>query len=137
MANKRRKRAAILNLPCPHCDRRLWRLGSQKHFLFYQGAAEITQFLGMTRKKATLLATQGIYVDRQSWLEEFMCGEDGRMWLLLQSIEGQVTSKLAQDRDWKRTAGTIDPTVPNASVSEFTYRMSRQTDGQLRRFYNL
>ena len=137
MPNKRRNRSAIVTFLCPYCERRLWRLGSQKHHLFYQGAQEIAQQRGLSQKKAALLATQGVYVDRSAWLEEFMCGEDGMMWMYIkQSPEGNINSRLAEEHDWQRTSGTLDPNTPNASVSEFTYKMSRQTSQQLRRFYN-
>lgn len=117
---------------CPECDRRLWRLGSPKHFLFYSGATEIKQNTHLTHKKAALLATQGSYVDRNTWIEEFFCGEDGRMWLVIHADpEGVCTTKVAQDHDWKRSTGTIDPDMPNSSVSEFTYRMSRGASPRL------
>jgi len=138
MPNKRRNRGATPNFPCPYCEKRLWRLGSERHFLFYETAKEISTYVGLTHKKSALVASQGIYVDKRSWLEEFLCGEDGRFWLLVQTTdEGTLKFKVAQDADWKRTVGTINPNVPNASVGQFTYRMSRQSDTQLRGYYNV
>lgn len=127
MPNKRRKRAHIQKFSCPYCESRLWRLGGQKHFLYYSNVSEMLRNLDITRKRATLLATQGIYIDRHTWLEEFFCGEHGKMWLRLhKDEEGALSSKLASDEDWRSSTGTLDPNVPNPSVSEFTYRMSRR-----------
>jgi hypothetical protein len=115
----------------------LFRLGSTKHFLFYKNAEEISNNIGLHIKKAKLLASQGLFTDRSSWLEEFFCSQHGNLWLVIQTnAKGYLTTRFAEANDWKKTTGTIDPTIANPSVSEFTYRMSRQTHGQLRRFYN-
>lgn len=137
MPNKRRGRSTKIKFLCPHCQSCLFRLGSKKHFLFYSSAEEISSYLSMPKKKAVILASQGVFTDRTSWLEEFFCTQHGTLWLVIQSnLEGAFTSRAAEESDWKKTTGTIDPALPNPSVSEFTYRMSRQTHGQLRRFYN-
>ncbi|WP_218081554.1 hypothetical protein [Anthocerotibacter panamensis] len=102
-------------------------MGSPKHFLFYNGANEIAQNTTITRKKATLLATQGTYVDSNCWIEKFFCGNDGDLWILIrQFTDGTTSIALAQREDWKRTTQTTNPDVPNPSVSEFTYYMSRR-----------
>ncbi len=67
-------------------------------------------------------------VDRASWLEEFFCEQDGKMWLhLTKQEEGNIVMKIANEHHWKRSTRMIDPTKPNPSVSEFTYRMSRKS----------
>lgn len=66
---------------CPYCDRRLWILGSSKRLLLYLNAAQIQQNLNISRKIEVSLATKGACVDENSWLEEFFCGEDGKLWL--------------------------------------------------------
>jgi hypothetical protein len=136
MANKRSKRAHIQKFHCPYCEGRLWRLGGPRHFLYYSNAAEILKNLDVTRKRATLIATQGAYIDRLTWIEEFFCGDHGKLWLRLhQKEEGLISFKLASDEDWKSSTGTIDPNAPNPSVSEFTYRMSRR-QGNYTRYYS-
>jgi hypothetical protein len=132
MSNKRSKRAHIQKFHCPYCESRLWRLGGQRHFLYYSNATEILQNLDVTRKRATLIATQGAYIDRLKWIEEFFCGEHGKLWLRLHQKEEGLISKLASDEDWKSSTGTIDPNAPNPSVSEFTYRMSRRQSNYTR-----
>jgi len=129
MANQRSRRNKTAQFFCPHCERRLWRVGTGKHYLFFQGAEEIQQQFGLNKKKASLLAQQNfVQVDRGAWIEEFFCEVDGKMWLQLSKDEtGKIISKLADRKHWKQSTRTIDPTKPNPSVSEFTYRMSRKS----------
>ena len=135
MPNKRSKRAHMQKFHCPYCESRLWRLGGPRHFLYYSNASEILKNLDITPKRASLLATQGAYIDRLTWIEEFFCEEHGKLWLRLrQNEEGLISSKLANDGDWGSSTGTIDPNTPNPSVSEFTYRMSRR-QGNYKRYY--
>lgn len=126
MANKRKSRQTP-KFNCPHCQQRLWRLGSLKYHLFYQELSEIRKHLGLTRKNASFWAAQNKgYIDNNCWLEEFFCEEDGKMWLRVsQKADGTLVSCPATRNDWNRTFYTIDPDCPNPSVSEFTYRMSR------------
>jgi hypothetical protein len=128
MANKRSKRKKIKHFLCPLCENRLWRLGSPKYHIFYKNAGEIRKNLKISAKKASFLAAQNsAYVDPSSWIEEFFCTEHGKMWLLLaRQSDENILYRLAKREDWERTNKTIDPTTPNPSVSEFTYRMSRQ-----------
>jgi hypothetical protein len=50
------------------------------------------------------------------------------MWLhLTKQEEGNIVMKIANEHHWKRSTRMIDPTKPNPSVSEFTYRMSRKS----------
>jgi hypothetical protein len=59
------------------------------------------------------------------------------MWMKLKKAENEVLeAKLASQHDWKRSTKTPNPDQPNPSVSEFTLRMSRRTNGQaFQRFY--
>ncbi len=129
MANKRSKRNQSAKFYCPYCGDRLWRLGTGKHHLYFQGISEIQQQFNLTRKKASLLAGQNpVQTDRATWLEEFMCRSDGKFWLYLsKQKDGSFVTKIADDSHWKRSSKTIDPNHPNPSVSEFTYRMSRKS----------
>ncbi len=126
MPSKRSKRN-VQRFNCPHCERRLWRLGSPKHFLYYLQPAEIQQNVNISRKNAVFLANKGVYVDSNSWIEEFLCGDDGKLWLKVnRKSGGTLVTTLASSKDWLQTTRTILPDTPNPSVGEFTYRMSRQ-----------
>lgn len=128
MPGKRSKRKNVRLFYCPYCERRLWRLGSPKHFLFYLEAAEIRQNVSISRKNAVFLANKGAYVDGNSWIEEFFCGEDGKLWMkVTRKTDGTLVTTLATSKDWQQTTGTIIPDTPNPSVGEFTYRMSRRS----------
>lgn len=126
MPGKRKNRSQVKHFVCPWCKSRLWRVGSVKHYIFYQGASEIKQNLSVSRKKATFLASKGDYIDKQKWIEEFFCTEDGKIWLSIKKQEnGNIKTSIPTMHDWKRTLGTINPTLPNPSVSEYSYKMSR------------
>lgn len=134
MSNKRKKRRDIQPFYCPFCQDRLWRNGGTKYHLYYQGKNEIQQKLNITSKKASFIATRNpVYVDSNVWLEEFFCdAEQQKVWLRVDKlIEGQLKYQLATENDWKRSVRTPHPDLPNSTVSEFTYRMSRQTGGTL------
>ena len=127
MPNKRSKRSKTKKFFCPHCEQRLWRSGHTKHYLYYQNAAEIKRNTGMTLKKAKLLSLQNAtYLDANKWIEAFCCPDHGMTWLLI-SVRGHDYSyRLATRQDWSQTNKTIDPSLSNPSVSEFTLRMSRK-----------
>ncbi|AFY76788.1 hypothetical protein Ple7327_1401 [Pleurocapsa sp. PCC 7327] len=133
MSNKRKKRSQIQKFYCPCCQQRLWRLGGQKYYLFYQDISELKKNLGITRKKASFLATQNsAYVDRNAWLEEFFCEEHGTIWMRLsRQADGTLAAIPAKRSDWQSTTRTINPEIPNPSVSEFSYHMSRRASTQL------
>ncbi|WP_218081336.1 hypothetical protein [Anthocerotibacter panamensis] len=133
--NRRRKRVLTY---CPTCDERLWRVNSERHYLFASGHQQVQELAGITRKKALLLTCQRpTFVDRRSWLEEFFCATHGHIWLLLkQGEDGYVTATIPDPHVWEQTTGTIDPRKPNPSVSEYTFRASRRASCSLaHRFY--
>lgn len=132
MPGKRSNRKNVHHFRCPHCDSRLWRSGSPKHFLYYTGAVEIQQHVNMPRQSAVLLAAKGVYVDRNCWIEDFTCGQHGKMWMkITKKTDGSLIAVLATSRDWQRTTHTIQPETPNPSVGEYTYKMSRQASTKL------
>lgn len=132
MPGKRSSRKNIQRFYCPYCDRRLWRQGSPKHFLFYLEASEIQKNVNMPRKSAEILANKGAYVDTNSWVEEFFCGEHGKLWMkVTKKDDGRLIATIATDKDWQQTTRTILPDARNPSVSEFSYRMSRQLGRRL------
>jgi hypothetical protein len=133
MSNKRRGRNQTQKYYCPHCQRRLWRVGGPKYYLFYDGKLEMQQGLKLSHKTASFLAAQSsTLLDRDIWLEEFFCEEDGKIWMHLSRAScGKLNAKPATREHWKRTTKTPDPERPSSTVSEFTYYMSRQTSPNL------
>jgi len=126
MPNKRSRYKKTLKVYCPYCGERLWRFGSEKHRVFYEGADSIKKNLGVSSKKAKFIAMRGPYVDCSSWLEEFFCYQDSKVWMLVSKREdGSHKAILAQPHHWKQGSKLIDPDHPNPSVSEYTYRASR------------
>ena len=128
MPNKRSRKYKKPKFYCPDCQRRLWRTGSPKHYIYYQEISDIQKNLNISRKKASFLKTQNTtYLDRSSWIEDFFCEQHGKMWLKIScKAERPMEVSLASEDDWKNTTGTINPNFPNPSVSEFTYFMSRK-----------
>jgi hypothetical protein len=129
MSKKRSNRSKTPKFYCPYCDRRLWRQGTGKHSLYFQGVAEVQSQFNLTKKKASMLVGQNsVQVDRSTWLEEFFCEVDGKMWLKVsKDLDGRMITAVAEEKHWKQSTRTIDPNKPNPSVSEFTYRMSRKS----------
>lgn len=127
MPNKRSSRKKVQKFFCPHCDRRLWRLNSQKYRLFYTEVSDLKERLKFSHKKASLLAAQlGAFIDSNSWIENFFCEEHGQMWLRISKQNNEkLDGVLATREDWKYTTGTVDPNSHNPSVSEYSYLMSR------------
>lgn len=132
MPNKRSRRSKIHHFSCPYCQQRLWRVNSPKHYLFYRNIAEVRQNLHLTKKKASFLIEHySVFTDRDRWIEEFFCPEDGKMWLLIsRQKDGSLAQTLATAKHWQQTGKTINPQAPNPSVSEYTYRMSRSSIAQ-------
>ncbi|MGF1542070.1 MAG: hypothetical protein ACFCU5_16765 [Pleurocapsa sp.] len=134
MPNKRSRRGKVHHFPCPYCQQRLWRVGADKYYLFYQDIADIRENLQLTKKKASLLQGQyPVFVDKNRWIEEFFCPEDGKLWLLIsRQADGSLTQTLATEKDWQKTSKTINPHTLNPSISEYSYRMSRSSQSQNR-----
>lgn len=127
MPNKRSKRKKTRKFYCPYCEQRLWRTGHTKHHLYYTDAEEIRRNTGIAAKKAKLLSLQtATYLDANKWIESFCCPEHGTMWFLIAVKEDTYDYRLATRKDWLQSNHTIDPSLTNPSVSEFTLRMSRK-----------
>ena len=106
----------------------MWRIGSPKHYLYYQETSEVQKQLNIPRKKAGLLiAEHKTYLDRNVWIEDFVCEQHGKMWLKIhRKTDRSFGVSLASEVDWRKTTGTIDPNRSNPSVSEFSCSMSRR-----------
>jgi hypothetical protein len=128
MPNKRSSRKKIHKFYCPKCETRLWRIGGPKYTLFCQGITEIQKGFNLSHKKASLLSIQEFSpINRNTWLEEFFCSKHGKIWMRITKLpNGLLTCFEATDKDWNRTTCTVDPNIPNSSVSEYTYYHSRR-----------
>ncbi len=128
MPGKRKRKQTKQKFDCPYCQTKLWRMGSPKHYIYYQEISEVQKNLNISRKKASLLIAQNnTYLDQNSWIEDFYCQQHGKMWLKISRKVGlPMEVSLATDNDWKNSTGTINPNFPNPSVSEFSYSMSRK-----------
>ena len=128
MPGKRSRKGEKQKFNCPYCHTKLWRMGSPKHYIYYQEISEVQKNLGISRKKASLLIAQkNTYLDKSSWIEDFYCEQHGTIWLKISSkTNSQIKVCLASPEDWRQSTGTIDPNFPNPSVSEFSYYMSRK-----------
>ncbi len=129
MSNQRAKRRQVKHFFCPFCETRLWRSGKCRYYIFYRNAKQIRQNLKISAKKASLLANQSsTYLDKNAWIEEFFCSTHGAMWLYISRNQQKlITYRLATREDWLQTNRTPDPTNPNPSISEFSYRISRKS----------
>lgn len=136
MTRKRNRSLNRVEVHCPVCNTRLWRGCGQKYFIFSSNAEQTRELTGVTKKKATLLHVSTVtWVDRNRWIESFFCPEDGQVWIVCtRDAEGQVSGQIAPRELWQQTTGTLDPTKPNPSVSEFTYRSSRRAGARAERY---
>lgn len=88
------KRKHIQRFYCGYCGRRLWHLGSPKHFLFYLQAPEFQQNV----------------VDSNFWIEVFFCGEHGKLWMkVTRNTSDALVATLATSKDWQQTTRRIQP----------------------------
>jgi hypothetical protein len=117
MSNKRSKGKKNQQVYCIYCERRLWRLGSLKHFLFYTNESEIGLNLNTSRQNPVFLAPKGIDIDHNSWIEEFICGEHGKMWMLVcKKADGTIVTVPARSHDWECSTAIINPDILHPSV---------------------
>lgn len=103
MLKKHYNRKNVQRFYCFYCDRRLWRLGSPKRFIFHLDALQIQQKFNISRKSAVYLATKGICVDGNSWLEEFCCGEDGKLWMKVVMNTGSDLVGITTSKDYQQS----------------------------------
>jgi hypothetical protein len=126
MPGKRSKRNNIARFTCPNCENCLWRIGSEKHYIVCSDPSDFAHYLDLSRRQVAIAMAQGGWNERRVWIEEFFCGDHGKMWLLIRNLQcGKAVAKAATEYDWKRSTGTQHPDSFNPSVSEFTQRMSR------------
>ena len=123
-------------LCCPaHPDQRIEGTG-KKYFLHLLSAEEL-KARGMSQKKAQLVieAYPVVLVLSHEWLEELFCPQCGSSrWCPITKINSVVHSVRWAPRELWEQVAHVDPLVPNPSVSQFTRRLARRTDG--RRLYD-
>lgn len=87
---------------CPKCDRRLWRVGNSKYFLSYTEVSESRRYVKMLHQEALLLTAKGTHNSCHSWVEEFVCGEHGTLWMKLsKQADGSLYTSLATTNDYR------------------------------------
>jgi hypothetical protein len=134
MPGKRSSRKKVEQFFCPYCERRLWRLGGSKHHLFLGSISKTQQDLQTPSNLPRKRSEKNADIDPNQWIEEFFCGEHGRLWMLVcRTTHDRLTAVPASKTDWQRSTGTPSMDFTNPSVSEFSIRMSRRADIRLKR----
>jgi hypothetical protein len=128
---KRYGRSKSRQLYCPaHPEQRISGNG-QKYFLHLLRPEEL-KLRGMSDKKAKLvIQAHPVLVLSNEWLEELFCPQCGTThWChVVRHDRVEHTVRWAPRELWQQVAH-VDPLVPNPSVSQFTRRASRRTDGR-------
>jgi hypothetical protein len=133
MPGKRSNRSKIEQFFCPYCEKRLWRLGGSKHYIFLANVSNPLQSLQNPSNLPRKALEEDACIDRNQWIEEFFCSEHSKLWMLVcRTTHNRLTAVLASKTDWQRSTGTPPINFSNPSVSEFTIRMSRRADVRLR-----
>jgi hypothetical protein len=134
MPGKRSNRSKIEQFFCPYCEKRLWRLGGSKHYLFLANVSNTPQSSQNSSKSPREVLEEDARIDPDQWIEEFFCGEHSKLWMLVcRTTDNRLIAVLASKADWQRSTRTPCIDFPNPSVSEFSIRMSRRADVRLRR----
>ena len=110
--------------------------GNGKKYFLHLLSPEELQARGMSHKKAQLvIETYQVVVLSNEWLEELFCPQCGSSrWCHIAKIDRVVHSVRWAPRELWEQVAHVDPLVPNPSVSQFTRRSARRTDG--RRLYD-
>ncbi|MEB3258376.1 MAG: hypothetical protein VKN83_08680 [Cyanobacteriota bacterium] len=137
---KRHGRSKTRQLLCPaHPEQRISGNG-RKYFLHLLRPEEL-KLRGMSEKKAKLvIQAYPVLVLSNEWLEELFCPQCGTTrWCHVVRHDRVEHSVRWAPRDLWQQVAHVDPLVPNPSVSQFTRRAARRTDGRRldgKRFYD-
>ena len=138
--DRRKRRAKVRQLFCPaHPDQHITGNG-RKYFLHLLQPEEL-RARGMSDKKAKLvIQAHPVLVLSNEWLEELFCPACGtsRWCHVVRHDRVEHSVRWAPRELWQQVAH-VDPLVPNPSVSQFTRRAARRTDGRRmdgKRFYD-
>jgi hypothetical protein len=114
---------------CPaHPEQRVY--GQGPRYLIHLLSAEELRQRGMSVKKAQLvIQAHPVLVLPNEWLEELFCSGCGTShWChVVRQDPNTYTVRWAPRELWQQVAH-VNPLMPNPSVSQFSYRASRQHD---------
>ena len=128
---ERRSRSRKRELFCPAHPKQRIEGNGKKYFLHLLRPAEL-KARGMPHKKAQLVIdAYPVLVLSNEWLEELFCPACGSShWChVIKHDRVQHSVSWAPRELWQQVAH-VDPLVPNPSVSQFTRRAARRTDGR-------
>ena len=116
---------------CPgHPEQRIEGNG-RKYFLHLLSAEEL-QARGMSHQSAKMvIKAYPVLVMSHEWLEELFCPQCGSTrWCHITKVDRIAHQVRWAPRELWEQVAHVHPTVPNPSVSEFTRRTARRTDGR-------
>jgi hypothetical protein len=106
--------------------------GNGKKYFLHLLSPEELKARGMSHKKAQLvIEAYPVLVLSNEWLEELFCPQCGTSrWCHVTKIDRVAHNVRWAPRELWEQVAHVDPLIPNPSVSQFTRRTARRTDGR-------